>query len=266
MTDILGPHLLGRRPSPPDPRDWQLEGFLVADPLDALLADVLASRCAKAVKPWAQEVTARIKAISPPIPAPAPLPSGDILWADPHSVLNQGNYGTCVGNGWAQFGNSDPVEDSYSEKDARAIYYEATVIDGAPDNPDASGGGQQGSTVRSGAQAMQNRGRIQAYAFASSTATITAWLQQHGPVVIGTDWTDDMFNPDAEGFVSPTGSVAGGHCYLLDGVNSAGDVYSFLNSWGSAWGLNGRFKMHVGDFAKLLAAQGEACTSVELPL
>lgn len=270
----FGPHLLGRKPSPADPRDFRLEAFLAlkvgdADPLDVALAALNTSHAAKAAKAWCAIATARIKAVSPP-PAPAPTPDpapvGDVIWADSHAVLDQGNYGTCVGNGWAQFGNSDPVEDNYAERDARAIYYEATVIDGQPDNPDAPGGGQQGSTVRSGAKAMVNRGRIQAYAFADSTDTITAWLRSSGPVVVGTDWTDDMFYPDAQGFVAPTGSVAGGHCYLLIGVSADGQVYTFLNSWGASFGLAGRFKMHVTDFAELLAGNGEACTAVELPL
>lgn len=274
----FGPHLLGRRPSAPDARDFRLEAFLAlgvgaSDPLDDALAVLNASHAAKATKLWCTVATARIKAVSPappsppsPDPMPTPAPTADVIWADPHAVLDQGNYGTCVGNGWAQFGNSDPVEDNFSEKDARAIYYEATVIDGQPDNPDAPGGGQQGSTVRSGAKAMVNRGRIKAYAFANSTDTITAWLRSSGPVVVGTDWTNDMFYPDAQGFVAPSGGVAGGHCYLLIGVSADGNVYTFLNSWGSSFGLGGRFKMKVSDFAGLLANQGEACTAVELPL
>src|SRR5574337_1891017 len=121
------------------------------------------------------------------------------------------------GNGWAQWGNTEPTADTYVESDARAIYYEATVIDGSPDNPDSPGGGQQGSTVRSGAKAMQNRGKLKNYAFTSSLDTAIKWVQAQGPVVVGSDWTNDMFTPDANGLVRPTGAVVGGHCYLKIG-------------------------------------------------
>jgi hypothetical protein len=84
-------------------------------------------------------------------------------------------------------------------------------------------------------------------------------------VVVGTSWTNDMFNPDASGFVKPTGGVAGGHCYvMLEKVDSE-DAYVFQNSWGGGWGQNGRFKMKRSDFGSLLADNGEACCAAELP-
>ena len=47
--------------------------------------------------------------------------------------------------------------------------------------------------------------------------------------------------------------------------STAEDGYLFQNSWGSSWGLNGRFKIKTADLASLLAAQGEACCTAELP-
>lgn len=190
------------------------------------------------------------------------------VWADA-VVLDQGDYGTCVGNGFAAFGISDPIDDAYTEKDARAIYYEATVIDGQPDDPDAQGGGQQGSTVRSGAKAMQNRKRIAAYAFATTLDSIREWLANHGPVVFGADWTNDMFNPDGQGFVRPTGGVAGGHCFLCIGYDLTNDSFRFRNSWGRSWGLAGDFLVKSADVSTLLKgieSPGEACTAIELAL
>jgi hypothetical protein len=144
---------------------------------------------------------------------------------------------------------------------ARAIYYEATCLDGRCDDTY-----QAGATVRSGMKAIANRKRIGSYALAKSTDEVTAWLRSKGSLVVGSDWFDSMFTPDAEGFVAPTGAVAGGHCYLLVGVSADGTVYTFLNSWGAGWGLGGYFKMKVSDFATLLANGGEAWAAVELPL
>ena len=233
---------------------------------------------------WGKAVAALnqiISGVTPPPtpPPPPPAPTGDKVWSNAEADLDQGQYGTCVGNGWAQWGNTLPVDDKYTEgmgepattglPTARAIYYEATVIDGQPDDPDAPGGGQQGSQVRSGAKAMQNRGRLSSYAFTTTISTIQKYVQTNGPVVIGSDWTNDMFNPDANFYVKPTGGVAGGHCYVLLGDLPSENAFEFLNSWGSGWGNNGRFKMLYTDFAILLkgiSSPGEACAALELPL
>lgn len=198
--------------------------------------------------------------------AALPLPPS-MLWTDT-VVMDQGPFGVCVGNGWAGWGDSAPIQDTYTEKDARRIYYEATVIDGQPDDPDAPGGGQQGSTVRSGAKAMQARGRLSAYAFATSLSSIREWLAFHGPVVMGTDWTNDMMSPDPNGVVRPTGGVAGGHCYLAIGYSLSDDEFRFRNSWGH-WGLSGDFFMRSADVLTLLKGidtPGEACLAAESPL
>jgi hypothetical protein len=187
-------------------------------------------------------------------------------WADA-TVLDQGDFGTCVGNGWAGWGDSEPIVDDFNETDARAIYYEATVIDGQPDDPDKPGGGQQGSTVRSGAKAMQNRGNLAAYAFTTSLSTIREWLANHGPVVFGTDWTEDMFNPDGTGLIHATGAVAGGHCYLCTGYDTLSGTFRFRNSWGPSFGAGGDFWLSATDVQKLLTgidSPGEACMALEV--
>jgi hypothetical protein len=195
---------------------------------------------------------------------PATIPPS-MLWADA-VVLDQGNFGTCVGNGWAGWGDSAPVVDTFTETDARRIYYEATVIDGTNDDPDAPGGGQQGSTVRSGAKAMQNRGKLTAYAFTTSLSSIREWLANHGPVVFGTDWTSDMFTPDASGLISVGGPVDGGHCYLCIGYDTVAGTFRFRNSWGASFGLGGDFILSSTDVQRLLTgidSPGEACMAAE---
>ena len=277
MPEQLGPHLLGRK-FVADDRDWdlpKLHAHLSSQPMPP---DSIADKTVRQLvtetdylSTW-QGILAFwrwIKAFffhpapSPTPPAPIP-PAAHPSWK-PGPVLDQGDYGTCVGNGWAGWGDATPVVDLYTEKDARAIYYEATCIDGACDDPDAPGGGQEGSTVRSGAKAMQKRGRLSAYAFAASLAQIDEWIDNHGPVVVGTDWTKDMFSPDSKGYVRPSGIVEGGHCYLLIDKVEEEDAYLFRNSWGSAWGLGGNFKMKASDFATLMASQGEACCAAETP-
>ncbi len=267
MTDYT--NRLGRKPSPPDPRNWKLSSFLATDNVAAAIAELQQTTVGYKNNHWvvppAGTHWAKGLALLNWTPPP-PTPSGDKIWTNPRAVLDQGDYGTCVGNGWAQWGNTNPVNDSYVEKDARAIYYEATVIDGQPDDPDKPGGGQNGSYVPSGAKAMKDRGRLAAYAFADTTDEITQWVTTKGPLVVGTDWTEDMFNPSVSGLVKPTGQVAGGHCYLLLGYHKSVNQYEFLNSWGQNWGASGHFFMTVPNFATLLGQQGEALASIELAL
>ncbi len=264
-TDNLGPHLLGRIPSPPDERDYRLEDYRT-DPVAQAVAELKLTTVGYVNTHWktppAGTHWANALAL---LETPTPPASTDKVWDDPQAVLDQGQYGTCVGNGCAQWGNTLPVDDKFVEKDARAIYYEATVLDGSPDNPDAPGGGQQGASVRSGVKALKNRGRLAVYASTVSLETMKAWLATKGPIIVGTDWMNDMFNPDAKGYVKPTGSLAGGHCYLVRGVLYSEQAFLFRNSWGASWGLSGDFKMTWTDFGKLLAIDGEAWTAVEVP-
>jgi hypothetical protein len=272
MTDIgpLGPHLLGRIPNEPDARDYKLEAFVGsadASPLDLAFAALIKSHAAKATKDWATQAMPYLRAVTPlPTPTPptppTPTPTGDKVWPDAEAPLNQGQTGTCVGNGWAQWGNTLPVDDKFDEAAARQIYLETTTYDyGVPDTTL-----QKGASVRSGAKAMQDRKRLSAYAFASTIEAIASYVQTTGPVVIGSDWTNDMFSPNSSGYITPTGPVEGGHCYVLLGDLPSEDAFEFLNSWGSGWGKGGHFKMKKADFKKLLDANGDACAAVELPL
>jgi hypothetical protein len=259
--DNLGPHLLGRIPSKPDARNYPLELFLSADPIDQALSTLLADKhVAAGTKQWATFASSYLKLISPPTPpAPTPPPAGAKLWSDAEAVLDQGQTSHCVGFGGAQWGNTDPVDDKYTNADGDKIYYECKVIDGEPNQED-------GSTVHSLATCLQNRGRLNVYAWASTTDAITQFLSTQGSVIVGTDWYNDMFNPDANGFIAPTGGVAGGHCFLLDEYDPTQEAYGILNSWSSSWGKNGRAYIKIADFNTLLQSNGEALAAVELPL
>lgn len=274
MPENYGPHLLGRVPSPPDDRDLDVEDYLRAaaspDPLNQELALLLKSRAAVATKNWALAATPRIIEASPvppdptpvpdpPSPSPSPSPTGDVEWADTDAVLDQGETPHCVGFGWAQYGNTQPVDDHYVNDDGHKIYYEAKVIDGEPKAED-------GSNVRSGAAAMKDRKRVAAYAFARTIAIAALWVKTHGTVVLGTDWTQDMFYPDADGIIHPTGGVVGGHCYAWIGVVTInGQEYAvILNSWNETWGKNGRAYILLTELEELFASNGEACTALEL--
>jgi len=266
---------LGRVPNVPDDRDWtpeKLHARLEAakekapQPDDALL-DKTVREAIDEGSPffttwngilqlwrWIKDILHR---------KPKPTPTDVPAWRD-LVVLDQGNYGTCVGNGWAGFLAAAPIEDpGVDETLARAIYYESTIIGGSPDDPDAPGGGQQGSSVRDGAKAVKNRGKLAAYAFASDLSQVDEWLNNHSSVVFGTNWYTSMFSPDANGWIKISGQVEGGHCFLCLDKLDAEDGYLFRNSWGD-WGQNGNFKMKTADVKRLLSESGDACLAAEI--
>jgi hypothetical protein len=254
----LGPHLLGRKPSPPDERDYKMATVLqkIPQPDDTLLDKTVAEVRAEGFffSSW-QGILAFWRFIRPAKKKPAK----DVVWSDPIQ-LDQEDTGHCVGFSWAGWGNTDPVEDNYQDPDGHAIYYECKAIDLDP-------AGEDGTYVRSGAKAMRIRGRLDGgYYFAGSVHDVRQWLQLHGPVVFGTDWYDAMFDPDPDGTVHIGGEIAGGHAYVCVGDLISEDAALCRNSWGAAWGKGGYFKIKWGDFAKLLNADGEACAGLELPL
>jgi hypothetical protein len=207
---------------------------------------------------------------APPGPPPAPQVTAK-AWDDPRPTLDQGQTNHCVGNGCAQWGNTSPVNDNYTEADAAKIYYAAKVIDGDP-------GGEEGSYVRSGMKALQNMKRLAAYARPSSIDELSHWILTTGPVTVGTNWYESMFTLDADdrapidkSKISPeTGEpIAGGHCYLVLGYDPGrtGREFECLNSWGSSFGGNGHFFLSKGDLNTLVFTEhgGEAWCAVELP-
>ena len=69
-------------------------------------------------------------------------------------------------------------------------------------------------------------------------------------------------NPNKSGMVTINGQVAGGHEYLALGVDYAKSQITCLNSWGSGWGLNGRFLLSFATMRRLLAEQGDVVAPV----
>lgn len=232
----------------------QFQGTPLVSSVIGLLEDVLA---AMGDKPAPIPPPSSAPPTSPP---PSPSPSTSRVWADP-VVLDQGQTGHCVGFGGSGFLASDPVEDQGVDNAfGHALYYDCKVIDGEPKAED-------GSTVHSLAKVLTQKGRLSKYAWASTVAAMQQWVTTEGPVVMGTDWDNDMFDPDANGFVKPGGGIAGGHCFLMVGYHADRDAFEFVNSWGTGWADGGHFFMKTADFSKLWHRSGnEAMVALELPL
>lgn len=218
--------------------------------------------------------------------------SGQKLWEVPY-LYDQGQTPKCVGFSCstAMTGMiAALLNHAVASFDAAGLYAWANAHDGDSTPHD-------GSTVRAGLDGLCKVGdqvlsssdqhdeavgvmqKITNYLWADTSAAnadidrLIQWLLTVSPVVIGINWTKDMSTPDANGFIHPTGDVAGGHAICVRGVNAddPNNVRFVLrNTWGS-WGVTvhddwsvdtqtqgGDALISKADLVSLLSQQGEA--------
>lgn len=181
-------------------------------------------------------------------------------WNDDYWWGNQHETSECVGYSFAHWLEDDPVVHDRLTPPVVApnyIYTEARLVD------EWEGEQYDGTSVRAGAKILQRLGYISEYRWAMTAQEIAVAVLEVGPVVVGTAWTSDMFTPDANGVIRPTGTPAGGHAYLLNGYDTKTGLFRVKNSWGREWGQNGHAFLHISDLEALLAANGEACLALE---
>jgi hypothetical protein len=172
-------------------------------------------------------------------------------------VLNQGETPHCVGFTWAQWEMTSPVRRPAAyDGNARghAIYAACKKLDGSPK--------RDGTYVRMGAKVEGAEGRVQRYIWADSLASLKNWVLLNGPVCVGTDWYESMFDPKGAMLV-PAGQKAGGHAWLVTGYNSDRDEFTMVNSWGKDWADGGRARIASAVLWKLLSEGGEAVAAIE---
>jgi hypothetical protein len=140
-----------------------------------------------------------------------------------------------------------------------SIYSEATSKDPFQGQYPPTDTGSDGLTV---CKVLQSRGYITSYEWAFGFQHGLSVISQYA-MMQGTEWTNAMFHPEADGRVHPEGSVAGGHEYVWVGVEIVSKLDStqnrswFLNSWGNSFGVNGYFYMTWPDHEALLARNGD---------
>ena len=179
--------------------------------------------------------------------------------------LDQGREGACTGFARAHdFASSPHPLPNITNEFAQALYKLAQKYDEWP------GEEYSGSSVLGALKAAKVLGFIGEYRWAFDIDDLILALATLGPVVMGTDWTEGMFNTRPNGLLVPEGNVAGGHSYMLRGVilskshmrrvlndrNEPLREGCFLvrgtNSWDKDWGINGEFLMWSDDVERLL--------------
>jgi C1A family cysteine protease len=178
--------------------------------------------------------------------------------------LDQGQEGACVGFGWscelaARPSEVEDVTDAFARE---SIYWQAQRTDeyegGAYPGADPF---SEGSSVLAGAKVCQSLGFFSEYRWALTLEDLVLAVGYKGPAVIGIDWYEGMYDPDADGFIHPAGQIVGGHCICIIGVhvelNEGGKIdplrswFLLQNSWGASWGMDGRCRLTVVEMMKL---------------
>jgi hypothetical protein len=194
------------------------------------------------------------------------LPTGVVEHRRHIAVLQQGDLGACTGNALVGALMTDPLyrkgSEALGEPDAVEIYEKATLLDNVPGSYPPDDTGSSGLAVCKAAKQM---GLLSSYRHAFSwTAALRALAQT--PIIVGVSWYDSFDEPDARGFVSigADAQVRGGHEFELVGFDAEARTVHAVNSWGTHWGLHGRFTFSWDDLERLLskAEQGDATVPI----
>lgn len=191
---------------------------------------------------------------------------------------DQGQEGACVGFAWSHELAGRPKVIPTDAAYALKVYRRARQLDPWP------GEDYSGTSVLAGVKAVQEilnqygKALITEYRWAFGIQDVLRILGYQGPVVLGIDWYEDMYYPDAKNFIRPTGQLAGGHAILANGVKivkrdsalpaswdnvDMDKSYVRLhNSWGTGYGAGGDAFITVRDLDTLLRNGGEACVPV----
>lgn len=217
------PYPLGREPLPPDPRDRNF-------PMSLSLQ--------------------------------ATVPPTSKSWTPGHEVFNQGSLGACVGFAGAAWLVNSPVRHPRQEITNQwgfDLYWACKRIDGIPDT--------EGTYSRALMQVLSDQHRIVRYLWAQNPDELKTWVLTKGPVLVGTAWTEAMFDPapdrHRELYLSPVGSIVGGHEYLIRQYSRPRDAYKMRNSWGDSWGTFGEAWIKASDLYSLVFDRGGDCVAAE---
>jgi hypothetical protein len=180
------------------------------------------------------------------------------LWKTTDNLpLNQGTDGGSVGFGWAAMLEQVNAEEfPASARTATNIQHMAHMDDVERSNI------LIGASLLGAARYLKRSRYITGYRWGLDTNEIIDCLSVFGPILLGLQWFDSMYNPRPNGIVEVNGPSVGEHCVLADGYLPAEDamrmglgpteLIRFVNSFGTGYGIAGRGYLRVMDLAFLL--------------
>jgi hypothetical protein len=173
-------------------------------------------------------------------------------WWQGGAWLDQGQTGTCVGYTFAHRRADSPVPVAgITGTWARNLYVDASGDETL----------QEGTSGLAACRVLAGRGTITAYHWVTSAQELRNTVLAMGTVCVGTDWYGSMFEPYAKYSnmylrVDSSSGLAGGHEYLINGINLqptyGKPYYRVKNSWGTGWGKGGTARILCADLEDLV--------------
>lgn len=193
---------------------------------------------------------AKLMAKAPPVKKPMiKLWESDGWWGD------QGDSPECVGYAWAHW-----LDDrSFNKKVVHPILPPSLIYNEAKKLDEWPGENYEGTSVRGGVKALKVKGKVSFYHWGFTLDSLINTVLYLGPVVVGTSWYQNMFYPNKLGIIRATGVNAGGHAYVVNGVDLTKKLFRIKNSWGRDWGQQGHAWISFSDMSRLIREQGELC-------
>jgi len=175
--------------------------------------------------------------------------------------LNQRDVGACTGFAGIGARNTAPNhhvgEVSLPDSTGFAVYHRATELDDIPGTWQPDGWGEDtGSSGLAACKAMVEMGIFTKYEWCFGLQHLLLALPSN-PVMAGTNWYEGMFSPTGKGLVQISGSIAGGHEWVVRGYSLKYQLFYCLNSWGNKWGIGGEFLMSFPTMDRLLREDGD---------
>jgi hypothetical protein len=194
----------------------------------------------------------------------------DVEWQRFTAIMDQGQLGSCTGNAVCGLLGCQGLYEDLSgnqqaglvESQAVAFYSLATQLDGYSGTyPPTDTGSDGPSAAKAAMQLGYATGYVHATTFPGAVAAV-----EKGAGMAGTNWYQGMFTPDANGVVSISkrDTVAGGHEYVVRQIDAKNELVWCDNSWGTSFGVGGRFAMSFTTFERLITEDGDFTTLVPL--
>jgi hypothetical protein len=232
-------YTLGREPSPPDPRDWPIRSLL------------------------------NVAAIVPVLPEKH---LDRVLSKSLKDRFDQGNTNSCVGQSTGLIKRVQERRDLHRDLkiDPVAIWMESKLNDGIGRPED-----NRGTFIRTALDRLllsapvtagwSPRLRIASYFRIQTLDEAKAAIFAVGPIVVGSTWFEEWFDPEPDGMLPKGRKDVGGHAFVLYGWDNEREAFRAANSWGTGWGDHGDFWIPFDVWGDALDEAWKAVDAIDVP-